>query len=170
MKVSLIAALGRNREIGKDNDLLWHLPSDMKFFRDTTLGHYVIMGRRNYESIPERFRPFAGRTNVVISRNADFHAPGCIVCSSLQDALHTAEDNGEQEAFIIGGEQIYALALQHDVVDTMYLTHVDAAYPDAHAHFPEFFPGEWRRTLLNSHGTDERHAFSFDIFRYDRNR
>ncbi|MFN8863778.1 MAG: dihydrofolate reductase [Flavobacteriales bacterium] len=168
MKVILIAAIGRDLEIGKDNDLLWHLPADMKFFKETTRHHHVIMGRRNYESIPERFRPFPERTNVVISRNPEFEAPGCIVCDSLQKALEIAAQNGEQEAFIIGGEQIYSLALQYELVETMYLTHVDAEFPDAHAHFPEFFEADWTKELLSEHEADDRHAYSFRIFRYDR--
>ena len=85
--LSLIAALDANNGIGKDNDLMWNLPADMQFFKETTKGHVVIMGRKNYDSIPERFRPLPGRSNVVLSRQANFEAPGCTVYDSLETCL-----------------------------------------------------------------------------------
>ena len=87
MEISVIAAMGLNREIGKDNDLMWHLPNDMKFFKDTTKGHHIIMGRKNYESIPLAFRPFKNRVNIVLSRDKNYDAPGCVVFDELSRAL-----------------------------------------------------------------------------------
>src|SRR6478609_4764335 len=97
MIISLIAARTQNSVIGKNNDLPWHLPDDMKYFMETTKGHHVIMGRKNYDSIPEKFKPLPNRTNIVVTRQSDFHAPGCIVVNSLEKALEIAQNNGEVE-------------------------------------------------------------------------
>ncbi len=127
--ISLIAAVGKNLELGKDNALLWNLPGDMKFFRSTTAGHTVVMGRLTYESIG---RPLPKRRNIVISRNADYKPEGVEVFASLEEAL-LACDN---DCFIIGGAMIYSLALPFG--DELILTEVDAEYPDADVYFPKF--------------------------------
>ena len=117
MKVSLIAALGSNREIGKDNDLIWHLPKDMKFFTETTTNHFVIMGRKNYDSIPEKYRPLKNRTNVIVTRQKGFHAENCVVVNSVEEGIALAKFEGETECFIIGGAQIYDYSLKHDLAE-----------------------------------------------------
>ncbi len=127
--ISLIAAVGKNLELGKDNALLWNLPGDMKFFRTTTAGHTVVMGRLTYESIG---RPLPKRRNIVISRNADYKPEGVEVFSSLEDALAACEN----DCFIIGGAMIYKLALPF--ADELILTEVENEYPDADVYFPEF--------------------------------
>ena len=142
MKVSLIAALGANREIGKDNDLIWHLPKDMKFFTETTTNHFVIMGRRNYDSIPDKYRPLKDRTNVIVTRQQGFHAENCVVVNSIEEGIALAKFEGETECFIIGGAQIYEYAIQHDLADRMYLTHIDESF-EADAFFPKFDPEKW---------------------------
>ena len=91
MKVSLIVAVSENGVIGKDNDLIWHLPKDMRFFKETTMGHHVIMGRKNFESIPHKYRPLPDRTNVVITRQSDYKAEGCVVVNSVEAALEIAK-------------------------------------------------------------------------------
>ena len=128
MKVSLIVAVSENGVIGKDNDLIWHLPKDMRFFKNTTMGHHVIMGRKNFESIPHKFRPLPNRINVVITRQTTYKAGGCMVVNSVDDALQIAKHNGEEEAFIIGGGQIYKLALEANLVDKVYLTKVHHSF------------------------------------------
>ena len=128
MKVSLIVAVAKNGVIGKDNDLIWSLPKDMRFFKETTLGHCVIMGRKNFESIPERFRPLPNRINVIITRQSDYQAEGCVVVNSLENALEIAQHNGDEEPFIIGGGQIYKLALDRNLVDKIYLTKVHYSF------------------------------------------
>jgi len=168
MKISLIAALGRNREIGANNDLMWHLPADMRFFKESTLNHVIIMGRRNYDSIPERFRPFSNRTNMVITRDTQFSAPGCHVFSELKDAIEKARELGETEAFVIGGAQIYDLALRTLDMDHMYLTHIEADFTQADTFFPQWKEEEWSRTFLFEQAADEKHAFAFKAYRYDR--
>src|SRR3989337_497863 len=105
MIVSALAALSKNKVIGKNNDLPWNLPDDMKFFMQTTKGHHCIMGRKNYESIPEKFRPLPNRTNIVVSRQKNFKAPGCIVVNDIEKGLEIASSHKETETFIIGGAE-----------------------------------------------------------------
>lgn len=167
MKVSIIAAVAANGVIGKDNDLVWDLPVDMQFFKETTKGHVVIMGRRNWDSIPSKWRPLPGRPNVVLTRQQDFSADGCHVVNSIPQALELARQLGEQEAFIIGGGQIYAEALRANLVDTLYLTYLDAAF-DGDTHFPPFDPSEWAKTILGNHPRDERHSCGFVFYRFDK--
>ncbi len=166
MRVSLIAAVADNGVIGKDNDLVWSLPDDMSFFKASTSGRHVIMGRRNYESIPHKFRPLPGRPNIVMSRNSEYDSGGAALVTSLEDALEIAREAGESEAFIIGGGQIYTMALDARIVDTMYITHVHGE-PDGDAFFPEFDSTQWKLTVLDDHPADDRHEFSFTICKYD---
>ena len=164
MKVSIIVAVAENGVIGKDNDLIWHLPKDMRFFKETTMGHHVIMGRKNFESIPERFRPLPNRTNVVITRQSDYQAEGCLVVNSLKTALEIAQHNGDKEPFIIGGGQIYKLALEENLVDKIYLTKVYQAF-DGDTFFPKLSE-EWQEINREDHEADEKHACSFSIISY----
>jgi len=136
--LALIAACGRGRVIGIDNRLPWHLPEDMKFFRETTRGKPVIMGRKTWESLPEAFRPLPGRLNIVVSRNAGFQAAGGTVVGSLPEALSAARD--ANIAFVIGGAELYRQALP--LADRLILTEIDQDYP-GDAFFPAFSPEEW---------------------------
>jgi dihydrofolate reductase len=163
MKISMIAAMSQNRVIGKDNDLPWHLPDDFQFFKDQTKGHHVIMGRKNFESLPPKFRPLPNRTNIVLTRNKSFEAEGCIVLSELSKALDVAREAKEEEAFIIGGGQIYELGLE--LSDTIYLTEVDATI-EGDTTFPIFDTSIWKETKRIHHAKDERHAYSFDFVTY----
>ena len=168
MEISLIVAMAKDRAIGRDNDLIWHLPNDMKFFKETTKGHHVIMGRKNWDSIPLAFRPFKNRVNIVLTNQADYVAGGAYVFSSLRDAVSFAQQGGEEESFVIGGEQIYALALREGWVNNIYLTLVDAAFPDAHAFFPEFDESLYVSELLYTQEKDDKHAYAFQVFKYSR--
>src|SRR6185436_19268746 len=122
MIISLIAAMSKNRVIGKNNSLPWHLPDDMKYFMQTTKGHYVIMGRRNFDSIPEKFRPLPNRTNVIVTRQENYVAPGCSVVHGIDEALKLAREAREVEAFVIGGADIYRLAWPF--ANRLYLTEI----------------------------------------------
>ena len=166
MKVSLIVAVAENGVIGKDNDLIWDLPKDMRFFKETTLGHYVIMGRKNYESIPERFRPLPNRTNVVITRQSDYQAEGCVVVNSLENALELAQHNGDDEPFIIGGGQIYKLALERNLVDKIYLTKVHYSF-EGDTFFPEL-SAEWKEIDRIDHQADEKNNYNFSFIIYTK--
>ena len=161
----MIAAVAENRVIGKDNDLVWHLPNDMKYFVDKTRGRHVIMGRKNYESIPEKFRPLPNRPNIVLTRQPKFQANGCTVLADLDEALAMAESAGEHEAFIIGGAQIYELGL--DLAHRMYITEVHAQF-DGDTHFPEFDKSVWKEISRDHHEKDDRHDYSFDFVIYQR--
>ena len=167
MRVSLIAAVAANGVIGKDNDLIWTLRDDMAFFKTTTKGRHVIMGRKNWESIPERFRPLPGRPNIVLSRDPAFTAQDAQCLTSLEAALDAARGAGEDEAFIIGGAQIYRLAMEAGVVDTMYLTHVERKY-EGDTYFPEFAEAHWKAQPLFRHVADDRNEAPFTVQRYDR--
>jgi len=167
MKVSLIVAVANNGVIGKDNDLIWHLPKDMGFFKETTLGHHVIMGRKNFESIPERFRPLANRTNVIITRNSDYKAEGCVVVNSVKQALEVAKENRDTQPFIIGGGQIYKLALEANLVDKIYLTKVHHTF-DGDTFFPEL-NNEWKEVNKTVNKADEKHAYDYDFITLERN-
>lgn len=167
MKVSLIAALGANREIGKDNDLIWHLPKDMKFFTDTTVNHFVIMGRRNYDSIPDKYRPLKNRTNIIVTRQEGFHAENCVVVNSIEEGIALAKFEGETECFIIGGGQIYDYSIKHDLADRMYLTHIQESF-DADAFFPVFDPENWFCKEIMRHEKDEKNVYNFVVDQYDR--
>jgi dihydrofolate reductase len=165
VKVSLIAALTRNRVIGKNNDLPWHLPDDMKYFMQTTRRHTVIMGRKNYQSIPEKFRPLPNRTSLVISRQKDFSAPGCTVVHSMDEAMAFARQSGEEEVFIIGGAEIYQLGMP--LTQRMYLTEIDVILP-GDTHFPLYNSADWMEVSRTHHPADDRHQYSFDFVVYDR--
>ncbi|HHZ94516.1 MAG TPA: dihydrofolate reductase [Flavobacteriales bacterium] len=167
MKVSLIAAVADNGVIGKDNDLVWSLPDDMSFFKASTRGRHVIMGRRNYESIPHKYRPLPGRPNIILSRNSDYDASPAALVTSLDEALEIARKAGETECFIIGGGQVYKMALDAGVIDTMFISHVHGE-PEGDAFFPEFDPSQWTLKVIDDHPVDEKHAFSFTICQYDK--
>ena len=167
MKVSLILAASENSVIGKDNDLIWHLPKDMRFFKDTTMGHHVIMGRKNFESIPHKFRPLPNRTNVVITRQTAYKADGCMVVSAIEEALQIAKHNGEGEAFIIGGGQIYKLALEANLVDKIYLTKVHHSF-EGDTFFPELNK-DWKEISRIQNQADEKHLYSFDFITLEKN-
>ena len=132
---SILVAVSENGVIGKDNNLVWHLPVDLKFFKEKTSGHHIIMGRKTHESVG---RPLPNRVNIVISRSADYKADGCIVVQSLKEAIDTVVD--DSEAFICGGAEIYKQAL--DVADRMYLTRVHNEF-EGDTFFPEFDTKVW---------------------------
>ena len=167
MKVSIIVAIAHDNVIGKNNDLVWHLPKDMKFFMDSTLNHYVIMGRRNYDSIPEKYRPLKNRTNVVVTRNTAFQAPNCVVVSSIREGIEAVKENGDKECFIIGGGQIYKEALEMNMVDKMYITHIDQEF-EGDTFFPQFNKEDWNLRVLMEHQKDEKNTHDFIIVEYTK--
>ncbi len=159
MIVSLIAALADNGVIGIANTLPWKLPADMRWFREKTLGKPVIMGRKTFDSLGGK--PLPGRTNIVITADADYQAPGALVVASIDAALRAAGDCAE--AMIIGGASLYAQTLPR--ADRLYLTfvHIECA---GDAYFPEFDRGQWRQSERHDFAADERnaHAYSFTVW------
>jgi dihydrofolate reductase len=166
MIVSLIVAVSENGVIGKDNDLIWHLPKDMRFFKETTMGHHVIMGRKNFESIPHKYRPLPDRTNIVITRQSEYKAKGCIVVNSVEAALEIAKNNGDIEPFIIGGGQIYKLALEANLVDKIYLTKVRHSF-EGDTFFPELNT-DWKQIERIDCKEDEKHAYAYSFLTFEK--
>jgi dihydrofolate reductase len=153
--LSIIAALSRNRVIGKDNQLPWRLPADLKHFKSVTLGKPVIMGRKTFESIG---RPLPGRDNIVVTRDPKFHADGIAVAHSLDDALAQVHD--VPEIMLIGGAQLYAESLAR--AQRLYLTLIHADV-DGDAHFPDYDPADWRETAREDHAADENNHYSYSF-------
>lgn len=167
MKVALIVAMDLERGIGRNNDLMWNLPADMRFFKETTNGHIVVMGRKNYESIPEKYRPLPNRENAVLTRNESYQAEDCNIFHSLEQCLEHYKDETERTVFIIGGGEIYRLALEADVVDEMYITHINHTY-GADTFFPPFDLKKWSIETLFDQTIDEKHAASFSVLKYSK--
>ena len=155
MKLHLIYARAANGAIGKDGVMPWHLPEDLAHFKRTTLGCPVIMGRKTWESLPPRFRPLPGRTNVVVTRQRNWQAEGARVAHSLQDAIALCGD--VSDAWIIGGADIYAQALS--LASTAVVTEIEASY-DGDAFAPQFGP-EWQETQREHHVSATGLKFSF---------
>jgi dihydrofolate reductase len=164
--LSLIAAVARHRTIGRDNQLPWHLSGDMRHFRETTSGRPVIMGRRTWESLPEKFRPLSGRLNVVVSKNPDYSACGAIVTGSLAEAIKKAERKGG-EIFVIGGAKLYHQALP--LAGRLYLTEIDAEIP-GDAFFPELRADEWREVSRSQPFEEAGLTYAFAVYRRTRSR
>ncbi|MEB0039460.1 MULTISPECIES: dihydrofolate reductase [unclassified Pseudomonas] len=163
LPLSLIAALGENRVIGVDNSMPWHLPADFKYFKATTLGKPIIMGRKTWDSLG---RPLPGRLNLVVSRQADLQPEGAEVFASLDAAVVRAEqwarEQGADEVMLIGGAQLYAQGLEQ--ADRLYLTRV-ALSPDGDALFPEFDMAQWALVSNNQHpALDDKPAYSFEVW------
>ena len=158
MKTSIIVAVAENNAIGKNNDLLWHLPADMKHFKQLTTGHHILTGRKNYESIPEKFRPLPNRTNIVITRNTSLILKDCFVFGSIKEGIELARNNGEEELFIIGGGEIYKQSLEQNLVDKIYLTRVHASF-DADTFFPELAETQWKKESEIFISKDEKNPF-----------
>lgn len=165
MGVSLIVAVAENGAIGLNNKLLWHLPADMAFFKEKTTGHHIITGRKNYESIPEKYRPLPNRTNIVLSRDKEYSAPGAIVFSNLKEALAFAKSSGDEEIFIIGGGFVYNEVLEEGLVDKMYITHVNE-YFEGDTFFPEFSRQDWMGKFLFDQIADEKNPYTFEVWEY----
>lgn len=167
MKVSLIVAMDMDRGIGKNNDLMWHLPSDMRFFKETTLEHIVVMGRKNYESIPEKYRPLPKRENVVLTRNESYVANNCTIFHSLEECLKHYKSEEKRTVFIIGGGEIYRQALGMKIIDEMYISHINNSY-GADTFFPAFDMKDWSVETILEQKKDDRHAASFSVIRYTK--
>ncbi len=160
--LSIIVAMAKNRVIGRDNQLPWHLPADLRHFKQTTMGHPIIMGRKTYESIG---RPLPGRQNIVITRNPDFQAEGCLVVHSLQEALAAVPE--AEEVFIIGGASLYREALP--LADRIYLTLVDAEV-EGDTFFPELDASEWQEVRRETFAPDEKNPFGYAFIEFVRKR
>jgi dihydrofolate reductase len=163
--ISMIVAVASNGVIGGNNMLVWHLPADMKFFKDTTMGHCVISGRKNYESIPDKFRPLVNRTNIVITRQADYSAPGAIVVGSVEAAIEEAKKTGDSEIFIIGGAEIFRQSMRY--ADRIYLTRIYHEF-EGDVYFSEPDPSIWKETSRVKGTRDEKNKYDHDFIIFDK--
>jgi len=172
MILSIISAIANNNEIGRKNDLLWNLPIDMKHFRKTTSGHPVIMGQKTFESLGTTDgapgRPLPNRRNIVVTLDKEFKREDCEVIYSLDELderlKNTIED--DEEVFVIGGGQIYKLFM--DKADRLYITHVDAEFPDADTLFPDIDPLKWKIVSEDKHEKDEENIYATNFVIYER--
>lgn len=152
---SIIVAKADNDVIGKDNKLIWHMPADLKHFKNTTMGHYIIMGRKTFES---QKKPLPGRTSIVVTRNKNYQAEGCIIVYTLQDALKIAQKNKQEEVFILGGAEIYEIALPY--TDKIYLTEIKSSF-EGDTFFPRIDPQEWEEIKRNEFPADEKNPYPY---------
>jgi dihydrofolate reductase len=165
MIISMIAAVATNSVIGKDNDLVWRLPDDMKYFMETTQNHFVIMGRKNYESIPHKYRPLPNRVNIIVTKQKGYKAPDCIITNTIEEALDYARDQAQEEVFVIGGGQIYKQSLP--LAHKLYITEVKE-YFKGDTYFPDFDHRQWDETSRKHHDKDDKHKHEFDFVIYNR--
>jgi len=163
MKISIIVAQGENRAIGKDNQMIWHLPKEFAHFKKTTLGHCMIMGRKNFESIG---KPLPGRTSIVVTRNIDYTVPkGVIKSASIGEAIEIAKENNETEVFIIGGGQIYEQAM--GIAEKLYLTTVHESF-EADVFFPKIDYSQWKLVSSDKYHADEKNKYPFTIAVFEK--
>ena len=169
--ISLIAAIGRNNELGKDNTLLWRLPADLKHFKEVTSLHSVIMGRKTFESLGRSptgepiGKPLPNRRNIVITRDANYKNKEVEVVHSLSEALDIVGNNDE-EIFIIGGGELYKQTIP--IADKLYITHIDAEDSDADTFFPEIIPIVWNEISHKEHKKDEKNTFDYTFSIYEK--
>lgn len=158
--ITIIAAVAKSNALGKNNQLIWHLPADLKRFKQVTLGHHVIMGRKTYESLG---KPLPNRTNIIITRNKDYQAEGCIVTHSLTEALAAAKE--DPNPFILGGAEIYNQAMK--IADKLDLTFVHHTF-EADAFFPEINTDEWIETSRSDYKADDKNKYDYSFVTYKR--
>lgn len=163
MKKCIIVAIADNNAIGKDNALLWHISEDLKFFRSTTVGCPVIMGRKTYESIG---RPLPKRLNIIVSRKGYDAPEGVLVVDSIEKGYEVAKEQGAEKCFVIGGGQIYAQAMQ--IADEMVITHVHTVIEDADTFFPQIDPEIWKVAERSELKTDPESGYTFEFVKYIR--
>jgi len=160
MKISIVVAMAANGVIGRDNQLPWHLPADLKHFKQTTMGKPILMGRKTWESIG---RPLPGRNNIVITRDNDFTAEGCVVVGSIEAAMLAA---GEQdELMVIGGAELYRQLLPR--AETIYLTRIHETF-DGDTRFPEISNSEWHQVARSDYEADENNPYDYSFIRLER--
>lgn len=160
--ISLIAAIGKNNELGKNNTLVWNMPTDLKYFREKTSGHPVIMGRKTFESIG---RPMPKRRNIIITRDLNYIKEGIEVVHSLDEALKLVLDKKE-EVFVIGGEEIFKQAMP--IADKLYITHIDAIDKDANVFFPEIILKLWKEVAHEEHKKDKENPYDYAFAVYEK--
>lgn len=160
--IAIVVAAAENNVIGKDNDLIWHLPADLKHFKNLTMGHPMIMGRKTYEAIG---KPLPGRTSIVVTSQQDYKAEGCVVVHSLEEAIAKGRELDQVQVSIIGGANIYEQALRF--TDKVYLTRIHHTF-EGDAFFPELSENEWQVVAQQHHEPDAKKEYSYTFLTLDR--
>ncbi|QXP68935.1 dihydrofolate reductase [Polaribacter sp. R2A056_3_33] len=160
--ITIIAAIAKNNALGKDNDLIWHLPADLKRFKKVTSGHHILMGRNTFESIG---KPLPNRTTIIITRNKNYFKEGCLIANSIEEAIEMVEN--KDDIFIIGGAQIYKECIEKDLVDRLDITQVHHEF-EADVFFPEIDLKIWKETAREDFLADEKNKFDFSFVRYSK--
>tara|TARA_R110002073_G_scaffold313380_3_gene485300 strand:+ start:12292 stop:12783 length:492 start_codon:yes stop_codon:yes gene_type:complete len=160
--ITIIAAIGENNELGKNNDLIWHLPADLKRFKRVTTGHTIIMGRNTFESIG---KPLPNRRSIIITRNKGYQQEGCDVVYSLEEAIQLI--SGEESAFIIGGAQIYKETIQKELVDQLDITKVHESF-EADVYFPTIDSQKWKQVSREDFSSDEKNGYKYSFLSYSK--
>lgn len=173
MTFSMIAAIGKNNELGVKNTLLWDLPADMKHFRETTSGHAVIMGQKTFKSLwknesgEQVGRPLPNRRNIILTQESNYYPDGTEVVHSIEELIKLCEkDKSNEEYFVIGGGQIYAQLI--NMMDTLYITHVDASFPEADIFFPEISEKIWKESSRETYSPDEKNIYGYSFTTYKK--
>ena len=161
--ISIIVAVSSNQVIGKDNKLAWNLPYDMKYFSNITRNHTVIMGRKNWESIPEKFRPLPNRKNIIVSRNKKYKIKSSIVVNSIEKAIEVAKNDNDNEIFIIGGGEIYKASFKY--INKLYITEIRSII-EGNTFFPKWNKKKWKEVSRISNKKDKVHKYDFDFVVY----
>jgi|TARA_B110000908_G_scaffold161228_1_gene205295 dihydrofolate reductase len=159
--ITLIAAISTNNALGKDNDLIWRLPADLKRFKKVTSGHHIIMGRNTFESIG---KPLPNRTSVIITRNNNYKKEGCLIANSIEEAIACTEG---KDAFIIGGAQVYKQALENNLIDQLDITKVHQEF-EADVFFPEIDLNTWKEISREDFQADEKNAHDYSFISYQK--
>ncbi len=160
MNITLIAAMAKNRVIGKDNQLIWHFPNDLKHFKTLTSGHHIIMGRKTFESVG---KPLPKRTNIIITRQEGYSVEGCLVAHSIEEALSLVKN--DEQPFIVGGAEVYKQALE--VAQTIELTLIHSDY-EGDSYFPEFDSSEWKLARGEKKEADAKHIHPYEFLTYKK--
>ena len=160
--ITIIAAIAKNNALGKNNDLIWHLPEDLKRFKKVTTGHHILMGRNTFESIG---RPLPNRTTIIITKNENYVQEGCLIANSVEQAIKMAHE--DDQIFIIGGAQVYEYAMKHDFADALDITLVHHEF-DADVFFPEIDSSIWKRVEREDFIADEKNKFDYSFIRYKK--
>ncbi|MFT6699771.1 MAG: dihydrofolate reductase [Porticoccaceae bacterium] len=160
--ITIIAAISTNNALGKDNDLIWYLPADLKRFKKTTTGHHILMGRNTFESIG---KPLPNRTTIIITRNESYFKDGCLIASSLEEAIELAKE--DKQIFIIGGAQVYKYAIENNIVDTLDITLVHHKF-EADVFFPEIDLKIWEEVSREDFKADEKNKFDYSFLRFQK--
>lgn len=162
MKISLIAAVSKNNVTGVNGKIPWHIPEDFLFFKKTTTGHHILMGKNTYNSIG---KPLPNRTNIVLTRDTSFKQKGCVICHSINEAVNYARKNNETELFIIGGEKVYEQTI--DIADHLYITRIEKSFK-GDTFFPKIDNLKWKIKILKTDKLSKNSDTPFSILKYTK--